>query len=103
MWLDSSIRIPELGTIVFTQLLIFDSNVPQFGRTICAFTMRLFIFIFLTTARSEDLAGCGIKHCEGITGAGGVLEVSEGEWRCAGSVLEACVSGFCVEVNHRGR
>lgn len=102
MWLDSSIRIPELGTIVFTQLLIFDSNVPQFGRTICAFTMRLFIFIFLTTARSEDLAGCGIKHCEGITGAGGVLEASEGEWRCAGSVLEACVSGFCVEVNHRG-
>lgn len=53
--------------------------------------------------RSEDLAGCGIKHCEGITGAGGVLEASEGEWRCAGSVLEACVSGFCVEVNHRGR
>lgn len=69
----------QLGTIVFTQLLIFDSNVPQFGRTICAFTMRLFIFIFLTTARSEDLAGCGIKHCEGITGAGGVLEASEGE------------------------
>lgn len=54
MWLDSSIRIPELGTIVFTQLLIFDSNVPQFGRTICAFTMRLFIFIFLTTAISEE-------------------------------------------------
>lgn len=21
------------------------------------------------------MAGCGIKHCEGITGAGGVLEV----------------------------
>lgn len=104
MWLDSSIRIPELGTIVFTQLLIFDSNVPQFGRTICAFTMRLFIFIFLTTARSEDLAGCGIKHCEGITGAGGVLEASEGEWgwvevcwKCTGGVFLVFVLKLTTE------
>lgn len=101
MWLDSSVRIPELGTIVFTQLLIFDSNVPQFGRTICAFTMWLFIFIFLTTAISEEWGLGRLWYT--------ALWRHHRSWRCAGGEwgwVEVCwrrvrVSGDVLEVYWR--
>lgn len=92
MWLDSSIRIPELGTIVFTQLLIFDSNVPQLGRMICAFTMQLFSFIFLTTAISEEW-GLGRlwytalwRHHRSWRCVGGEWGWVEVCWKCTGGV-----------------
>lgn len=50
--------------------------------------------------RSEDLAGCVVYS---NVKASQELEVCWRRVRVSGGVVEACVSGFCVEVNHRGR